>query len=126
MNKKYVNDKLPCAIDAIKKCGIADKEDKVDKTYRGQISSFGAAVAMGSFKAAVAFFSDKGSASVDRFKLIQAMDYVVGGGEKVNDAKVICKNILSMSDPLETEKLKTQYLDASIAIKLAMNTYNLI
>lgn len=126
MNKKNINKKLSRAVEAIEKCKIVNEEGKIDKTFRGQISSFGAAVAMGSFKAAVAFFSEKGRASVDRFKLIQAMDYVAGDENEVKDVKVICENVLSTKDPEKEEKLKTQYLEASVAIKLAMNVYTLI
>lgn len=45
----------------------------MNKTYRGQISTFGAAVVMGCLKSAIAFFSDPNKASVDRSKLIKVM-----------------------------------------------------
>ena len=54
MNKKQVNDWILPAQKAIIECGIAEN-GKVDSAFRGQISSFGAAVVMGSLKSAVAF-----------------------------------------------------------------------
>ena len=59
MNKKQVNDWILPAQKAIIECGIAEN-GKVDSAFRGQISSFGAAVVMGSLKSAVAFFADDG------------------------------------------------------------------
>ena len=83
MNKKQVNDWILPAQKAIVECGIA-KNGKIDSAFRGQISSFGAAVVMGSLKSSVAFFADDGSAQVKRSKLITAMYFVISGGEKKN------------------------------------------
>ena len=45
MNKQRVNNYLPAAIKALGDCGIADKTTGVIiKTYRSNISGFGAAV----------------------------------------------------------------------------------
>ena len=72
MNKKRVNDWILTAKEAIKDNEIP-KNGVVDKTFRGQIATFGAAVVMGSLKSAVAFFSEQNKSTVDRPKLIQAM-----------------------------------------------------
>ena len=123
MNKKRVDKYLPLAIDAIEKCSISNEKGDVTKTFRGNISSFGAAVTMGSFKAAVAFFSQKNKSTIDRQNLIAAMWYVVKNGEK-KDVADICKEILRMNGT-ELDAITAEFLDASIAIKLAMNVYNL-
>ena len=130
MSKKKVEEYLSVAIDAIKVCKIA-KEGKVIRTYRSNISGFGAAVAMGSFKAAVAFYSSdaKTEGDVKRSKLIQAMDYIVRSAEQKLEAPTIREvpTILEKIVGLPSDRLiKEQYLDASIALKLAMNTYELI
>ena len=123
MNKKSVEEYLPSAIEALEKCGIYDKDkDEIKRTFRGQISSFGAAVSMGSFKAAVAFFSDKNGSSVDRQNLIKALWFITQNDNK--ESKDICKIILTSTD-LKASEYETQFLDASIALKLAMNAYNL-
>ena len=72
MNKKRINDWILPAQKAIKDNKIPEN-GVVNKTYRGQISTFGAAVVMGSLKSAIAFFSDPNKASVDRSKLIKVM-----------------------------------------------------
>ena len=76
MNKRVVDSWLSVAYNAIEKCGISEMKDGVkciQRTYRSQISNFGAAVTMGSIKSAVAFFSQQGKAVADRPKLLQAI-----------------------------------------------------
>lgn len=128
MNKAKVNEYLPIAIVALKKCGIADEKDRIISTYRSNISSFGAAVTMGSFKAAVAFFSADAkddNSKVSRSKLIQAMDFVVHGkgeDDKPRDVKIICAEVIETNDD---KALCEKYINASIGLKLAMNVYYL-
>ena len=119
MNKKRVNDYLLKAKDALIKTGIA-KDGKIDKTYRSQISSFGAAVVMGSLPAAVAFFSSQGGATVERQKLIKAMYYCIF--DEMKDEKEILEFVCEKN----SIELKEQITDASIALKLAMNFYDLV
>lgn len=120
MNKRKVEEYLPAALEALKG-GIA-KSGSLSKSFRGQISSFGAAVTMGSFKAAVAFFSDNGGADVPRSELIRAIYFVVNGQWK--PAEDICSEVLQWTQPrLSAEK--ERFLNASVALKLAMNAFEL-
>jgi len=68
MNKTRVNDGILYGKEAIEKFEISDKNKEVLRTFRGQISTFGAAVTMGSLKSAVAFFAAQGNSDVDRPK----------------------------------------------------------
>ena len=118
MNKQRVNDWIAPAAEALEKSGIAEN-GKVDPKFRGQISTFGAAVTMGSLKAAPAFFSKQGSAAVPRELLLKAMFYVISG-ETAEPNKVfayICDH-----DDVHT---RDQFVDAAIALKLAMNLYDM-
>ena len=118
MNKNRVDSWLVCAKDALEITKIA-QSGVVNKSFRGQISSFGAAIIMGSFKSAVAFFSEQSGAAVEREKLLEAMYYVIFR-EKKSAKQVlvyVCEN--------DTKELKNKFIDASIAIKLAMNFYEL-
>ncbi len=84
MNKRMVDSWLSIAYNAIEKCGISEIQNGVrciQRTYRSQISNFGAAVTMGSIKSAVAFFSQQGKAVADRPKLLQAMYFIISNGE---------------------------------------------
>lgn len=119
MNKKRVNDWLLKAKEALTKTGVAES-GKIDKTYRGQISSFGAAVIMGSLPAAVAFFSEQRNCTVKRQKLIQAMYYCIS--DTIKDEKEILEIVCKQND----SSMREQFIDASIALKLAMNFYTLV
>ena len=46
MNKKIVNEEIGLAYDALAAIGIANEAGEIDKTFRGQISTFGAAISM--------------------------------------------------------------------------------
>lgn len=119
MSIRRINGYLPKAIDAIKICGICDKKTlEIDKTFRGQISSFGAAVQMGSLQAAVAFFTKQGGSDTERQKLMDAIKMLVYPEEnkKTLLELVICDH----------GGRKNEILDAAVAIKLAMNAYILV
>lgn len=126
MNKIAIDRNLPYAYKAIIDTEIS-KDGKVNKSYRGQISTLGAAITMGSIKSAICFFSEKANnnSDVDRSKLLKAISYVLKNSEdtreqykKVDDFKVYILN----SD-LDIEALKEDIINAAIAIKLAMNLF---
>lgn len=129
MNKRVVNEMIPYAYEALCKSGIAEK-GCVDKKFRSQIASFGAAITMGSLLPAIAVFSDKGSAEVDRQKLMDAVLIVL-------KEKDICSRELNKlfeyvnssggdgKVQIEESKKKENIINASIALKLAMNLYTL-
>ena len=82
--------------------------------------SFGAAVVMGSLKSAVAFFADDGSANVKRSKLISAIYYIISQG-KIAEPKIVFDYICQH----DNRQTKDQFINASIAIKLAMNFFDI-
>ena len=83
MNKREIDRLLPKAYEAIKAYQISDKDNNLSKTFRGQISAFGASVSMGSLLSAVAFFSAKGSSEVERPRLMKAV-YELMTGERLS------------------------------------------
>jgi CRISPR-associated protein Cmr5 len=119
MNKKRVNEWLLIAKEALEKSEIVEN-GKINKTYRGQISSFGAAVVMGSLPAAVAFFSEQGGSTVDRTKLLVAMYYCIFQEKKSE------KEILDFVVKNDTIEMREKFTDAAIALKLAMNFFELV
>lgn len=125
MNKKTVNDMIPYAYEALRESGIA-KNGRIDKKYRGQISSFGAAITMGSLLSAVAFFSDKGSAEVDRQRLMDAILYILKYQKKCgDDIKKLYEYVNKQKDNSSNYKAKENIINAAISMKLAMNLYTL-
>ena len=118
MNKKRVDGWLLKAKDALEKTGIA-KDGVINRGYRGQISSFGAAVVMGSLTSAVAFFVEQGESAVDRPRLLESMYYVIF------DNKVDAKDVLMYVCENDSKERREKFVDAAIAVKLAMNFFEL-
>ena len=142
MNKKRVDELIPAAYLKIKTVGIADENGVIEENYRGQISSFGSALTMGSLLSAVAFFCDKGSSEAERPKLMQAIwllldypgfnrapspDEKEGGKVIKTSAQIDAEKLFSEISRSEREKrlMKAKIIDAAIALKLAMNLYRL-
>lgn len=133
MNKRIIDNEIKYAYEALKKCKIA-KNGFINKTYRGQISSFGAAITTGSLLSAVCFFSDNAGATTERKNLLKAIVYILGKEEEVKEVKEIdeteiCKNGNKIlydyiaAKGADMDKWKEDILNAAIALKLAMNLY---
>lgn len=118
MNKESIDAMIPKAVEALKEVKIAEN-GKINKTYRGQISTFGASIMNGSLLAAVAFFSDKGGASVDRTRLMKAICSVLG----IDTSENALFNYVKNTKGDERYKCREDIINASIALKLAMNVY---
>lgn len=125
MNKKAVNDQLETAYQAVIKSGIARRADSgeylVNKAFRGQISTFGAAITTGSLKSAIAFFSDDGNASVKRSLLIKAIEIIL-----VRRGAIRSGQSLFSYAKNENPEAKENIINAAIAIKLALNLFILV
>ena len=127
MNKKVINEQMQIAYEALTEAKIANAAGQIEKTYRGQISSFGAAVTMGSLMPAIAFFSkdaksrQKEGSDVQRSKLMDAVLIVLKKAGKTNAN--------SLFDYVKGQKegvAKEDIINAAIALKLAMNLYILV
>lgn len=122
MNKNEVDRLIPEAVKVLKDEKIANEKNEIDKTYRGQISTFGAAVINGSLISAVAFFSNSSSqASVDRPKLMKAIKKLIPEADGKKDLFEYVKDAKTEREAEAKEKI----LNAAIALKLAMNLYTL-
>ena len=119
MNKRRVDSWLLKAREGLMLAGVVE-DGTVDRTYRAQIVSFGAAVLMTTLPAAVTFFAGQGNASVNRSRLLQAMYYCISG-ELLPEKEIasrVCEN--------DSNSLREQFIDASVAVKLAMNFFELV
>ncbi len=127
MSKQRIDEYLPFAYEALSECGVA-ANNEINKTFRGQISTFGAAITMGSLLASVAFFSEQGSSTTERQKLMKSIHYVILKSEGKDTS--ICNNnslflLVKNTQKDQTDNLKEKILDAAISLKLAMNLYKL-
>lgn len=131
MNKKRVDELIPNAYDVLKDTHICEKDEKdssvlvIDSTYRAYISSFGAAVTMGSLISATAFFAanseeNKKRTGADRGKIGKAVFEVL---KKYNNNIKEADLFQYIKSHGQTNKTKELVLDAGVALKLAMNLY---
>ncbi len=120
MNKKKVDELIPKAVEALQQAGIV-KDGAIVKTFRGQISTFGAAIVNGSLISAVAFFNEKGSASVERQNLLRAIKILIPGAAGSSNLFEYVKEQGKKNEGT----VKEEILNAAIALKLAMNLYEL-
>jgi len=125
VNKKRVNSLLLVAKQALAECGIAEN-GKISSAFRGQISSFGAAIVTGNLPAATAFFSVQGGSDVKRDRLLNAVYYCICENDRQQAKNKHPKEILQFVCENNNYDLKEKIIDASIALKLAMNFYELV
>jgi CRISPR-associated protein Cmr5 len=127
MNTKAVDALIPKAYQTLTACGIAEKGE-IPNGFRGQIASFGAAVATGSLLSAIAFFSrqpedkdhaGKGSdCAVPRHKLLEAIFTLLSPTETTG-----CKDLFQYAQKTDAVTAKELILQGAVALKLAMNLY---
>lgn len=125
MDKKQIDELIPVAFVQLQNQKIADKEGRIKKSFRGQISAFGAAISTGSILSGIAFFSQQGSAEVKRDKLIDAVFAMTKEKKNVDDDNLfnyVCRMIKTGKE----REVKNWIVDCAIALKLAMNLYNLV
>ena len=126
-DKRKIDDLIPSAYEALKDFNIANKYDKINKSFSGQISSFGAMVATGSLLSAIASFSAKGDGAVEKQNLMKAIYSLINAGDK--DKKTIedldlFEYIKSHSSSREDiRQNKREVYNAAIALKLAIKLY---
>ena len=123
MNKNRIDKFLLPAYGLLKDSGVANENNEIKKTFRGYISSFGAAVIMGSLKSAIAFFSAQGSADEPREKLMRIICALVE--EKKYD-ETEKNSLMEYVNGFKTEReVRENIYNAAVAVKLAMNMYTL-
>ena len=116
MNKKKIDEYIPTAYEALLNSELV-KDNKMPKTYRGYISSFGASIAMGSIRSAV-FYYYKDDTKKELMKII--FDVIKKDKDLKNEdlKDYVCKT--------DEKEAKENIYNATIAIKLAMNMFEFI
>ena len=127
MDQKAIDSLVEPAYEILNEVGIA-KGGKVSKSYRAQISTFGSAIINGTLLSAVSFFSTQEGASVDRSKLMEAIKLIINKDNKddKDDKETLFEYVKKNTpDVGENRQLKAKIMYAAIALKLAMNLYQL-
>ena len=128
MNKQQIDAYIPKAYNALKDFGIAYLHRdvyKIKKTFRGYISSFGASIIMGSLCSAIAFNSQQNHAENEREKLMMAIYYLISGSDSIEGITNLSLLQFVINNKENETKIKEDIYNAAIAIKLAMNMYEL-
>ena len=120
MEKKVINQEIGIAYEAIAESRILEN-GKLKKAYRGQVSTFGAAITMGSLLPAIAFLSKDGNSGVHRSRILDAILYILKKEGKVEGSY---KNLFELVRDKGEQACKEDIINAAIALKLAMNLYN--
>ncbi len=131
-----MDERIALGVLVLDKVGIADeKKHTIQSSFRGQISSFGAAVTTGSLAAAVAFFSKQKQAKTDRGLLMVAIYIMIKKSySEINGITEADVNSMYKSSSLldyvihinNKDKAKKEIIDNAVALKLAMNAYELV
>lgn len=127
MNKKEVDRMLPKAYTVINET-IAEN-GQVERGFRGQISTFGAAISMGSLLSAVSFFSEQAGSAVDRAKITKAIHGIICGTNDNNQELFDFLNgeiYPGGKYSWESEQYyKEKVVNAVIALKLALKLFDI-
>jgi CRISPR-associated protein Cmr5 len=124
MDKRMVERYLVDAEQALIDAEIA-KNGKINKSFRGKISSFGAAVTTGSLLAAVAFFNEQRGAKTEQHKLMVAINKMLDNNNLGQGNNLFEKVKNTAQGSPKRRKLKEHILACAVALKLAMNLFEL-
>jgi CRISPR-associated protein Cmr5 len=102
--------------------GIFNDEGEAIKEMTGYISSFGASIIQCGLLPAVALFSKKDGGGKSKLPLMKVIYALVGHGEE----KDLLACVLSKyQNPAQMQQLQSEVMQAAIALKLAMRTFNI-
>ena len=119
-DKKQVNVLIPKAKDALVSCAIVE-DGKIKKAWRSQVSALGAAITMGSLQAAVAMYSKQGNADVNRPKLLRAIERTLS----LETGTLVSQIDAARNNAHQLHSLKRKVVNSAVALKLAMNLFDL-
>ena len=125
--KKRIETYLPDALTVLADVGIVDDNGTADSKFKGYFSSFGAAIVLSGIKPALAFYANENSDETKkRAKILTAIYKLV---VPVNNQHPNPKPKDLLKYYIDNEnvdlQLKQKILDAAVALKLALRTYNL-
>jgi CRISPR-associated protein Cmr5 len=116
MNKKKIDVLIPKAIEKLAKFS---KNGVIEKKYQGYLASFGPTVVSSGLLQTVMFYS----ADKDKNEMIKLMYSLLQDDLKSNHQSM--KDILVENENYKDYALKNKILEANIACKLAIRTFEL-
>lgn len=101
------------------------KNGKIDKTYNGYISSFGASIISSGLLPTLIFYSKsaEGNDKADRSLIPKALEMILKNTEVgiLDNDKHLLKEVITLYDD---NRLKQKIQECAIALKLAIRTYS--
>lgn len=126
-----VNKWLSIANTALSNSNIVE-DGKVKEVFKGYVSSLGAMIIQNGLPAALAINMKTDSSDKNRIKMVKAITEVLrnsGNAEYIdlNPQTLLNKSCdFAQNNPTQLRNLKVDVIDASIALKLMMRTYQFI
>ncbi len=127
-DKATIDRLIPLAYDVLRRSGIAHQTDPnqpglaIKSGWRRQVSAFGSAITMGSLWAPIAFFAKTSSGSdLPRDELCKAIAMMLAEGRTDRQGKTLVQMIDTDREPVT----RAEIINATVALKLAMNLYRL-
>ena len=116
MNKKYIDELIPKAVEKLNTLG---KDGKIDKVYQGYLASFGPTVISSGLLRSVMFYSG----DEKKNKVIKIMYDLIRND--IETDKTTMKDMLNENNNYKNYRIKNRILEANIACKLSIRTFEL-
>lgn len=121
MNKRKIEELIPFAVDEISN----QFTEEIPKEYKGYIANFGASIIQSGILSTVAFFQNNNSSSnQDRRKITEMILNIIYKNENYEKSQKE-NNLLDyiISNIGRKKIIKEQVINVTIAVKLAMGTF---
>lgn len=122
---KRIEKYIPVALNVLAKetVGIV-RDNKIDKTYNGYISAFGASIISSGLLPTMIFYSKKaeGNENADRSLILVALEKMLKSDEIgfLSPEKTLLKEVIERHNEV---RFKQKIQECAIALKLAIRTY---
>lgn len=127
MKKSRIEKLIPIADEAIKNSGIVN-DGKVNESYDGKIAGFGVSVAISGLKPTLAMYFPEDKKAINTRLILEAIAKIIVEDNEYKSltettAKGLLEDALGIISEKQKKELKKYVLEAAIALKLVVRTY---
>jgi CRISPR/Cas system CMR-associated protein Cmr5 small subunit len=129
---KHIQKLIPTAIIAAEELRNKDKNNgyinEINTEFNGYISSFGSSIISAGLLPTIIFFSQKGDSASERHRIIRALEVILKTSYNLDPGFNLLKEVKRIYktqtiNQAEVNRLTDKILDAAIALKLAIRTF---
>ncbi len=124
MDKRRVDHFIPIAALVLEETGIV-RDGQIPRSLQRQVSAFGAAVQTGTLLSAVAWFTVQGEQKARRDSLMDAIYQVLVHDRQARPDSSLFE-VVREAGPQREREMRDTVLSAAVALRLAMNLYQLV